>query len=183
VSVRPPRPVVGAILAGGQSSRMGTDKAHVVIDGLSMREHVRRALWRVCDDVVIVGGDDATVVDPHQGPLVALLALVRAFPGRALIVAPVDQPRLDERALRPLLAACIDDDHAVVSWHDEPLPMGLGSASARHIESVVARGERRLLAAVTRQLPLDDDDVRRALVNVNTPSDLAALSSSPSAET
>lgn len=154
---------------------MGTDKAQVVVFGLAMREHVSRALWRVCDDVVIVGGDDATIVDPREGPLVAVLALVRAFPGRALLVAPVDQPRLNDGALRPLLAACGDDDSAVVSWRDEPLPMCLGPAAAAHVESVLARGERRLLAVVTRQLPLDDD-VRRALVNVNRPADLAALS-------
>jgi molybdopterin-guanine dinucleotide biosynthesis protein A len=158
---------------------MGTDKSHIVVDGLPMREHVRRALLRVCDDVVIVGGDDATIVDPREGPLVAVAAVLRARPGRTILVAPVDQPRLDEGALRPLLAACNHDGaDAAVSWRDEPLPMCVGAAAIARFESMLARGERRLRAAVTRQLPLDDEVVRRALVNINTPSELGALSSS-----
>jgi len=167
--------VLGAILAGGRSSRMGRDKAGVVVDGLTMREHVRRALAEVCDDVVVVGGDVADIDDPRQGPLPALLALLQARPGRTILVAPVDQPRLTAAALTPLVAACGDDDG--VCWADEPLPLCLGPGAGRRIEAALARGEGRVFSAITRQLPLVDDDLRAALVNVNTPADVAALGS------
>jgi molybdenum cofactor guanylyltransferase len=164
---------LGAILAGGRSSRMGTDKARVVVDGVAMREHVRRALAAVCDDVIVVGGADADIDDPREGPLPALLALLRARPGRTILVAPVDQPRLCPAALTPLIAACGDDDG--VCWRDEPLPLCLGPLALARLEAAAARGQHRVFAAVTRELAIVDDDVRAALVNVNTPADVAAL--------
>jgi molybdopterin-guanine dinucleotide biosynthesis protein A len=165
--------ILGAILAGGRSSRMGRDKAGVIVDGLTMREHVRRALAEVCDEVIVVGGDGADVDDPRQGPLLALLALLEARPGRTVLVAPVDQPRLTRAALVPLVAACGDDDG--VCWADEPLPLCLGPRARPRLKTAIARGEGRVLSAITHQLPLVDDDVRAALVNVNTPADVAAL--------
>lgn len=164
---------LGAILAGGRSSRMGTDKATVVVDGATMREHVRRALAAVCDEVIVVGGAEADVNDPREGPLLALLALLRARPDRTMLVAPVDQPRLTPAALMPLVEACGPDDG--ICWADEPLPLCLGPAAVTRLEARVAAGERRVFSAVTRALPLVDTAVRAALVNVNTPTDIAAL--------
>lgn len=152
---------------------MGTDKARVVVDGAAMAAHVRRALGEVCDEVIVVGGDGADVDDAREGPLLALLALLRARPGRTILVAPVDQPRLTPAALAPLVAACGDDDG--VCWADEPLPLCLGPAALARLEARIAAGDRRVFAAVTRVLPIVDDAVRGALVNVNTPADVAAL--------
>jgi molybdopterin-guanine dinucleotide biosynthesis protein A len=167
------KPPLGAILAGGRSSRMGRDKAVVVVDGATMRDHVRRALSEVCDEIVVVGGDGADVDDPRRGPLLALLALLQARPGRMVMVAPVDQPRLTRAALVPLVAACGHDDG--VCWAHEPLPLCLGPGARPRIEAAIARGEERIASAVTRPLPLVDEGVRAALVNVNTPADLAGL--------
>jgi molybdopterin-guanine dinucleotide biosynthesis protein A len=152
---------------------MGTDKAGVIVDGATMRAHVHRALATICDDVIVVGGLDADVEDSRQGPLLALLALLRARPGRTILVAPVDQPRLTTAALTPLVEACGDDDG--VCWADEPLPLCLGPGALPRLEARVAAGDRRVFAAVSRTLPLMDDAVRAALVNVNTPADVAAL--------
>lgn len=167
------RPILGAILAGGRSSRMGTNKAAVVVDGAPMQERVRAALATVCDEVIVVGGDAADVDDPREGPLVALLALLRARPDRTILVAPVDQPRLDAGALRPLLASCDDDD--AVCWQGEPLPLCLGPGVRPRLERIIASGARRMAAVITHVLRLDDDAIRAALINVNTPDDVAAL--------
>ena len=152
---------------------MGTDKAGVVIDGITMREHVHRALAAVCEDVLIVGGVGADIDDPREGPLLALLALLRARPGRTIVVAPVDQPRLTPATLVPLIAACGDND--AVCWHHEPLPLCVGPLAVDRLESAIASGQRRVFSAVTRELPLIDEDIRASLVNVNTPADVAAL--------
>ncbi len=48
--------MIGAILIGGQSTRMGTDKSTLTLrDGRTMLDHVATALRAVCDDVVLVG--------------------------------------------------------------------------------------------------------------------------------
>ena len=48
----------GAVLCGGRSSRMGTDKAFVELAGVAMVQRVAAALATAgCAPVVLVGGD------------------------------------------------------------------------------------------------------------------------------
>lgn len=50
---------VGVLLAAGASTRMGSAKATVKSKGESFAAHGVRALWAVCDTVVVVLGSDA----------------------------------------------------------------------------------------------------------------------------
>ena len=62
--------VLGAVLAGGASSRFGSDKAMAVVAGATLLEHARRALAPFVDTVVIVGrGDVDDVPRSGLGPL------------------------------------------------------------------------------------------------------------------
>lgn len=168
---------MGAVLAGGRSRRMGRDKATVVIDGVTMRERAIAALMTVCDRVVVVGGPGAEIVDGGDGPLVALVALLRAHPGQYLVVSATDQPQLTAAVLAPLLAAVTDtvDGDDVVAWQGQPLPMALGLGVLPRLQQLVDGGERRLRCAVTTWLPIVDADVEAGLIDVDTPEDLAAL--------
>lgn len=102
---------IGVVLAGGRSSRMGVDKAHVRVGTKTMLDHVVTALRAVTDEVVVVGRseslpDVSTLADlgtPHQGPLAGLLAAVEAFPASLLAVAAVDQPWIRSATLAHLL--------------------------------------------------------------------------------
>ena len=47
--------IEGFILAGGASSRMGTDKARLRLDGRSFVERIASALTAVSSSVIIVG--------------------------------------------------------------------------------------------------------------------------------
>jgi len=76
-----------AILAGGSSSRMGTDKARLVVDGSPLIDHVATALARYPQ--VVVGGSadlielistDARWVPDHwpgEGPLGAIITALK----------------------------------------------------------------------------------------------------------
>jgi molybdopterin-guanine dinucleotide biosynthesis protein A len=73
------RQMAGVLLTGGASSRMGTDKAHLVVNGETLATRAARVLSAVCDPVIEVGpavsGLPAIQEDPPgAGPLVALLA-------------------------------------------------------------------------------------------------------------
>lgn len=46
--------ITGAILAGGSSSRMGTDKALLVLDGLTLIEHVSKTMREVFEEVIVI---------------------------------------------------------------------------------------------------------------------------------
>jgi molybdopterin-guanine dinucleotide biosynthesis protein A len=74
--------IVGAIIAGGQSRRFGSDKATALLDGKALIDHVIDALSLQVDMIVIVGrawGRYATVDDyPFScGPLSGLCAALR----------------------------------------------------------------------------------------------------------
>ncbi len=173
---------LGAILAGGRSSRMGTDKARVIVDGRPMADSVRLALAEVCDGVIVVGGPDADVTDPLEGPLSAVAALLRSGRAERYLVAPVDQPRLQAAVLQRLLDARAVHPAATdvgVAFVDEPLPMLIDAGASARIDELVSRGERRLRAAITVEVAVDDSG--GALVNVNTPADVEALTSAPAA--
>lgn len=109
--------LLGAVLAGGRSLRMGIDKANVAIGGRSLLERVASALGEVSDRVVVLGEEregyeswpDRT---PGPGPLAGLAtALGRMTEDRALLVA-VDNAFVRAETLRMLSA--IDSDIPVV---------------------------------------------------------------------
>src|SRR4029077_5743337 len=66
----PPVRVLGVIIAGGRSSRFGSDKALATIDAESMLDRIRRKLSQQVDDVVVVGrGGVPDQPAPDLGPL------------------------------------------------------------------------------------------------------------------
>jgi hypothetical protein len=52
-------PVAGYVLAGGRSSRMGTDKALLELAGKPLIEHAVAKLRRICANVAILGSNPA----------------------------------------------------------------------------------------------------------------------------
>jgi molybdopterin-guanine dinucleotide biosynthesis protein A len=161
---------------------MGTDKARVIVDGRPMADSVRTALDEVCDGVIVVGGINADVSDPLEGPLSAVAALLRSGRAERYLVAPVDQPRLAASVLQRLLDAREAAAHqhpanndVGVAFVGEPLPLLIDAGARARIDELVSRGERRLRAAITVEVAVDNSAA--ALVNVNTPADVEALTS------
>lgn len=99
--------LLGAVLAGGASVRMGADKAEVEISGMTLLERVTTAVAGVADRVVVLGGDRAGYeswpdVAPGAGPLAGLAtALDRMTEDRALVLA-VDNAFVRVETLRHL---------------------------------------------------------------------------------
>jgi molybdopterin-guanine dinucleotide biosynthesis protein A/molybdopterin-guanine dinucleotide biosynthesis protein len=85
--------VLGAILAGGRSTRMGSDKAGVVVGDRTMLDRVAGAVSAVADEVVLLGesrpGYECWPDEPHSsGPLAGIVtALERSSHPRVLVVA------------------------------------------------------------------------------------------------
>src|SRR5437773_12522 len=97
-------PLSGAILVGGQSRRMGTDKALLEFEGEPLVVRLARSLAAVCDEVLLVGGDPARfaglllsvrcVPDGAQdaGPLGGILGALQAARHDACLVVGCDMP-------------------------------------------------------------------------------------------
>jgi molybdopterin-guanine dinucleotide biosynthesis protein A len=111
---------LGAILAGGRSLRMRTDKALVPVGGVPMIEWVAAALRAVVHEVVIVGRNGPLAGIPAipdlrpgpRGPLPGLVAALRHAAGRPVLLVAVDHPLVRPATLQGL-AGLLDRDAVV----------------------------------------------------------------------
>ena len=100
------------ILAGGKSTRMGTDKAFVMLSGRTLLERALDLARSVCADIKIVGdpgkyGAFAPVVEdiyPGCGPLAGIHAALRSSQSDSNLIVAVDLPFLSTRFLEFLIA-------------------------------------------------------------------------------
>jgi molybdopterin-guanine dinucleotide biosynthesis protein A len=104
-------PSTGFVLAGGKSSRMGTNKALLPLDGATLVERTRDLLAKVCEKVAILGapelyghlGDCYPDLYTDCGPLAGIhVALLNSQTNLNLVTA-VDTPFLGEEFLEYLL--------------------------------------------------------------------------------
>ena len=116
--------VIGVILAGGQSSRMGQDKATLPIAGTTLLEFMHAKLRRAgIDEIVICRNAPGFLNDdiPQLGPLGALYTLSQRYPGRRALIIPVDMPLLSVANLQQFQAAALN-----LKEGDANLPATLG---------------------------------------------------------
>jgi len=102
--------VDGVVLAGGLSSRMGTNKALLEFKGKTLIEYMMSLVASVCSGKVYCSGavpgykylEDEK---PHTGPAEAILSVVRQIGStyRGILFVPVDMPNLTTEILRTLL--------------------------------------------------------------------------------
>lgn len=190
--------VIGVVLAGGESRRMGRDKTAIRVDGETLVDAAVRRLRTVTADVLVADrGRELSrlapsVVDgPGRGPAAGLLGAAAARPGRALLALACDLPRVPT-ALLAFLARQTGDWIVPVSGLPadgrsrlEPLcalyrPGALCALAARvgrgdlslHGLTEVEGLDVRALGAVELE-PFGDP--RDIFLNLNHPSDLAAL--------
>ena len=117
--------VLGAVLAGGMSTRMGTDKADVLVGDKTMLERVGHAVGSVADETVVLGPDregwktwpDSVHV---HGPLAGIAtALSRTEHSHVLLLA-VDQPFVRIETLRRIVDLATEIPVVPVDEHGVP---------------------------------------------------------------
>jgi molybdopterin-guanine dinucleotide biosynthesis protein A len=188
---KPGAGVEGAILAGGQSRRMGRDKLLLPFGGGTVLQAISKALLPLVERLRLIGREPtpgfpfpATQPDlrPGLGPLSGIhAALATAEADRVLVVA-CDLPFVTTAFLRGLLEGLSPSLDAVV-----PCPGGEPVAvcalyRVSCLEGLAGRLERAELAATDfakslRARFLDDHDLSRldpfgrCLLNLNTPLD------------
>ena len=167
--------ILGAVLAGGQSSRFGSDKAMADLGGQTLIARAVGQLAAWCDDVVVVGREQApapTIPDwprAGMGPLAGLAAALRHAAGTghdAVLSIGVDAPLLphDLPALLAPAPAYLAAQPVIGLWPVGALPaieailLGQGKHSMR-AAAEAARARPVTLAAIP--------------ANINTPEDLA----------
>ncbi len=191
-------PLSAIVLAGGQSQRMGRDKALIELHGQPLIVHVVQALRALTGDLVVVANRSdvygllvdplgARVVadyDPPCGPLGGIAAGLPAVLGELAIVTACDMPFLDRQLLRWLIDQA-DGYDAVVPRNGgdyEPLHAIYRRTCLSPIIQRLQQGERSVSSffADVRVRAIEEaawrviDPAGRSLVNLNTPGELSA---------
>lgn len=172
------------VLAGGRSSRLGRDKAEVVVDGRSLLDHTLAACAGL-GPVVVVGpprdlGADLVQVreDPVHGGPVAAIAVALPHVGTAeVLVLACDMPRIAD--LVPLLVPAGADGDAVVARDRDRVQPLAGRYRVAALRSAVEAGpvEGASMRSVLDRLWCRFVDVPDGCTDdVDTPADLAVLS-------
>lgn len=102
--------IAGIVLAGGLSTRMGTNKALLSLQGDTMLNRARRVLQSLEIDSCWISGDypDLPCIPDRfsaLGPIGGIYSCARQLQGKSdyLLVLPVDMPYITEQELQPLL--------------------------------------------------------------------------------
>jgi molybdopterin-guanine dinucleotide biosynthesis protein A len=165
---------LGAILAGGQAQRFGSDKAHALYEGARLIDRVATALAAQCESVVVCGREEpgfACIPDwpePGLGPLGGLAAALRHAGKRGVdgvLSAGVDVPDLPFN----LVGALAGEGAAIVA--SQPV-VGLWPVEARATLEIFMAGGGRSLYRFADHAGARRVELAAPLMNVNRPEDL-----------
>lgn len=191
--------IEGFILVGGASSRMGRDKAGLILQGRSFVEYIGEAIGCVAERVSTVGSKDAdassargNVPDIYEswGALGGLHAALAACRARWAAVVACDLPFVTGEMFARLRAFREDSDAVVPVQPDgrlQPLcALYRTEGCLERARELIKQGERRpraLVGAVRARLVAweelaDLNDARLFFTNVNTPEDYEQARSS-----
>lgn len=178
--------VIGVILAGGLSSRMGKNKAFLDRNGQNMLQFTRQHLEQAGVDQVVISGPGSlsqenldAVEDEHSqlGPLAGIYSVLSKMPDQvSCLFVPVDLPFLSAKALRPMIAAARKHETSIV-MQGQPLPlMIVNSPEIRLILSNIITQQERLsikhFLSLIQVIEIPEAHLD-AWFNANTPEDWA----------
>ncbi|HEX6822991.1 MAG TPA: molybdenum cofactor guanylyltransferase [Candidatus Sulfotelmatobacter sp.] len=188
------RDLTAFILAGGNSTRMGTDKAFVMLDGRSLLARALDVCRTLTSEARIVGdrkkfapfADVVEDVFAGCGPLAGIHAALRASGTDLNLVLAVDLPFVSPALLHFLMGqarqggAVVTLPRAGKGW--QPLCAVYRRAFADVAETALRAGRYKIDALFDQVLvrPVEEMDLRTAgfspevFRNLNTPEQLAA---------
>jgi molybdopterin-guanine dinucleotide biosynthesis protein A len=193
--------VLGVVLCGGKSARMGTDKALIPLGSSTMLERAATTLAELTPRVVLACGASERyaelglplVVDRYlgAGPLAGLEAALASavVAGEDWLVAlACDLPRVRPSVLANLLSRAREDDLDACFFETElglePLCAVYRATCLPSVRAALDAGERKMIAflqhaTASGELPriatVRADAFVGDLVNVNSPADVVAL--------
>ncbi len=175
------------IMAGGGSSRMGTDKSMLPIKGQSMIEAICEQL-RGSFDQILISADEVdkfaflgfeVVPDkvPEQGPLMGIASALEASANELNFVVACDIPKINLSCVNRMLTEALENQADIVvpttgKEKYEPLFAIYRKSALKAINKALSSGKRKITDVFTlctvKHIELDDTDW---LVNLNTMAD------------
>ena len=171
---------LGVVLSGGQSSRMGKDKAGLMRNNENMLAFSQQVLAQtgVCKTVISTNSEKAHFGTPdlisNAGPLGGVYSVISQYKPKALLILPVDLPLITASVLEKLRLtgelnqkACFYEDNYL------PLYLPVNSFTELFFKSALKNfnGKGPSIRAMLKQVPHQtlSLDNKNALFNTNTP--------------
>ena len=190
------------ILAGGQSRRMGRNKALLPLPDnaqITFVEHMATLLHRYCSDVVLVARDEqqAGMYDtvpyvrlitdqiPGIGPLMGLYSGLSALSSSHALATAVDMPFLQPAMIEFLLTQWHHDNDELLVPVVDDIPQVLCAIYATTLLPTIelrlneGRRDPRSLLTMAHVRSIEEAQLRaiepelRSFVNINTPDEMA----------
>jgi len=187
-----PNPVSGLILAGGQSRRMGANKAFLKVGGRPIIERVIEQVASVSQEILLLTNEPdeyahlgyPTVPDvyPGQGSLIGIYSGLKAARYPVALVVACDMPFLDASLLRYMISLAPGHDAVVPRTEQglEPLHALYSKACLPAMEGLLQRDTLKVIAfySQVRVRYLEQKEIETldpqhlSFFNVNSPADL-----------
>jgi len=184
--------VTGFILAGGKSSRYGSNKALVEVDGIRLIDRAVRVMKGVFKNIIILTNTPADYaflnlpmvedIIKGLGPIGGIYTGLEIMPEQAGFFVACDMPFLNEALLRHMVAVRGTFDAVVprMGWMLEPLHAIYTRPCLPVIKASIDSHEYQLLKCFSkfRIKYLDEEELRtfdpelRSFFNINQPKDL-----------
>jgi len=171
--------ILGAVLAGGQSRRFGSDKALALLGGETLLLHAITTLANWCERVVVVGREVAPLPSlpladwprSGMGPLGGIAAALRAARAEGfaeVLTCGVDAPGLPADLPHWLCPApaYLADQPVIALWPVD---------AARQVEEILLAPGRHSLRALAEATGARAVKLASVPANINTPEDLALM--------
>lgn len=191
--------VAGIVLAGGRSSRMGVDKASLMLEGRTLLQRTIDVLDEVADEVIVVaatGQELPQLESAHplrvvedaiegQGPLVGIAAGLEAMTAPVAVVVACDMPYLRPALLRLLAERAAGGARLAVPMHDgwpQPLCSAWQAGALAVVRAHVEAGDRTVMSVAgdldAERMPpeayVEADADGRSFINLNPPDEFKA---------
>ncbi len=184
------------VLAGGQSKRMGKDKAFLEIKGKSFLKNVLESVSQYCFQIVIVGNKEKDLylreargissevefkkdIYPYEGPLNGIISALDSIKGDIVFIATCDTPLLISNII-PYLESKLDGFDAVIpviKGKFQPLNTIYKREALERAVDLFKKGERSLFSFIKsiNTLYLSHNEVKKvdpelqSYWSINTP--------------
>lgn len=149
--------ITGFILAGGKSSRMGTDKALLDFQGKPLLAHMLEVIRPVCNrtfvsgdhsDYLAFGVEIISDLYPDKGPVSGILSALEHSETDWNLIVSVDSPNVNEELIRYLISNRKNYE-SVVPVHQagsEPLIALYHKNTATVIHEMILSGDYRVMS-------------------------------------
>ena len=184
--------VTGFILLGGKSSRYGSNKAFVEIEGVRLVDRVARVMKSIFHRIVLLTNtpeeyaflETPMVEDLIKGlgPMGGIYTGLMTLPGEVGFFVACDMPFLSESLIRHMVDVRDDFDVVVprMDWMLEPLHALYSKKSLPAIREAIRQDQHQILKcfAELRVRYIDEEELRlwdpklRSFFNINKPQDL-----------